>query len=255
MKCPEVSVIMPAYNCAHMIRDSIESVLRQDVDLELIVIDDCSADDLDAVMAQYRENPRVVYVKNEENLGVANTRNKGVAMASAPLIAYLDSDDIWQDGKLRLQLERIESTDAVLCCTARELMTPEGETTGRVIPVRKTIYYRDILKENSICCSSVVIRRKVALEFPMEHADSHEDYITWMRVLQKYEYAVGINEPLLLYRLSTTGKSGNKLHSAAMTFQAYRYMGFGLVKSLGCFSSYALHGVHKYVRSYVNSKK
>ena len=80
----------------------------------------------------------------------------------------------------------------------------------------------------------------------MEHEDSHEDYIMWMRILQKYKKACAVNEPLLNYRLSSTGKSGSKLKSAKMTFKSYRYMGFGLIKSLLCFCSYAIHGVLKY---------
>ena len=80
----------------------------------------------------------------------------------------------------------------------------------------------------------------------MGHEDSHEDYIMWLRVLRKYGDARGINEPLLRYRLSNTGKSGSKLHSAKMTFMVYRYMGFSLPKSLLCFASYAINGVKKY---------
>ena len=80
----------------------------------------------------------------------------------------------------------------------------------------------------------------------MGHEDSHEDYIMWLQVLRKYGDARGINEPLLRYRLSNTGKSGSKLHSAKMTFMVYRYMGFSMPKSLLCFASYAINGVKKY---------
>ena len=254
MKFPEVSVVIPAYNCAHMIGEAIESALGQEIDLEVIVVDDCSSDHLDQVMDSYADNPSVIYVKNARNLGAAQSRNKGISLARGKYVAFLDGDDCWRPGKLRRQLERMEAAGAVLCCTARELMTPKGEHTGRIIPVRERISYRDILKENSISCSSVLIRKDIAMQFPMDYEDSHEDYITWMKVLQKYQFAVGINEPFLLYRLSASGKSGNKLKSAAMTFRAYRYMGFGLMKSLICFAHYAVNGVRKYLFSYFNRK-
>ena len=250
MKKPEISVVMPAYKCANTICAAIDSALMQDVDLEVIVINDCSPDHLDAVMERYRENPAVVYVHNERNLGAADTRNRGIALAKAEFVAFLDSDDCWRQGKLRKQLDQLRESGAVLSCTARELMTPEGALTGRVIPVKGEISYRELLKHNSISCSSVLIRREAALAFPMEHPDSHEDYITWLKVLRKFGPAAGINEPLLVYRLSTTGKSGNKLKSAKMTFRVYRYMDFGPVKSAVCFCSYALHGVGKYLLSY-----
>ena len=244
---PLVSVVIPAYNCGKTIPQALDSVLSQDVEnLEVIVVNDCSPEDLDPVMTPYLTDPRVVYVKNEHNMGAAQSRNRGVAMARGRYVAFLDSDDQWAPGKLGQQLEILEGEDCVLCCTARELKGANWEPDGRILPVKHTITYRDLLKHNSIACSSVMMRADVAKEFPMEHEDSHEDYILWLRILQKYGFARGINQPLLRYRLSNTGKSGGKLHSAKMTFKVYRYMGFGMVKSLWCFCQYAIHGVLKY---------
>ena len=93
----------------------------------------------------------------------------------------------------------------------------------------------------------MVVERQIALEFPMEHDDSHEDYLSWLKILRKYGNAAGINEPCLKYRLSEGGKSRNKWKSARMTYQVYRYMGFGTMKSMVLFVSYALHGVWKYL--------
>ena len=246
MKKPLVSVIIPAYNCANTVSCAIDSALCQNVDLEVLVLNDCSSDHLDDVMATYAQEPRVRYLKNQENLGASGTRNRGVALAEGEYIAFLDADDCWLPGKLSRQLELLKETGCILCCTAREMMTPDWKSTGRVIPVQERISYKDLLKENSINCSSVVLPTAVAREFPMEHEDSHEDYIMWLRILKKYGSACGINEPLLQYRISTTGKSGNKLKSARMTWNVYRYMEFGLLKSVICFASYAIHGVKKH---------
>lgn len=246
MSEPLISVVIPAYNCAGAIGRAIDSALAQKVALEILVLDDGSSDGLEAVMAGYEGNEAVRFAKNEKNLGAAATRNRGVTLARGKYVAFLDADDYWTEDKLVRQLALIEQTGCVLCCTARELMTPEGELTGKVIPVKEKISYRELLKHNSINCSSVLILTDVAREFPMHHDDSHEDYIMWLEVLRKYETACGINEPMLKYRLSNSGKSGNKLHSAKMTFMVYRYMGFGVVKSMVCFCSYAFHGVKKY---------
>lgn len=249
MEKPLVSVIIPAYNCMATISRAIDSALNQKVPVEVIVINDRSPDALDEVMEQYRENPALSYVKNEENLGAAKTRNKAVAMARGEFVAFLDADDYWAEEKLSKQLDALNKSGAVLCCTARELMDPEGRCTGRVIPVKQEITYQELLKHNSINCSSVLIRTDVAREFPMHHEDSHEDYIMWLEVLRKYKIACGVNEPLLKYRLSSTGKSGSKLKSAKMTFMVYRYMGFSWAKCVTCFASYTIHGIWKYARS------
>lgn len=246
MKQPLVSVIIPAYNCAESINKAIDSALSQKVVLEVIVLNDCSKDQLDDVMQKYQEYDNVKYIKNEKNLGAAKTRNKGVTLAKGEYIAFLDGDDYWDESKLEKQLKLMKETEAVLCSTARELLTPDGECTGRVIPVKPEITYNELLKHNSINCSSVVVKTEVAKEFPMHHEDSHEDYIMWLEILKKYGKACAVNEPLLKYRLSNQGKSGSKLHSAKMTFKVYRYMGFGMIQSIMCFVSYAFHGVKKY---------
>ncbi|MBQ8236643.1 MAG: glycosyltransferase family 2 protein [Oscillospiraceae bacterium] len=243
---PLVSVIMPAYRCAGTIAAAIDSVLIQNVALELIIVNDCSPDNVSEVLAAYCADERVRVVTNEKNMGAAKSRNRGVSMARGKYVAFLDSDDLWMPGKLAAQVQVLEESGCVLCCTARELMTPDWKPTGKVLPVAQTITYNDLLKHNSIACSSVVLRAEAAREFPMDHEDSHEDYILWLRVLEKYGAARGINEPMLRYRLSNTGKSGSKLHSAKMTFMVYRYMGFSLPKSIACFVSYAFNGVKKY---------
>ena len=245
MKEPVISVIIPVYTGTGTLRRAIDSALCQKVEIEVIVVNDCSAEDVDAVMAPYGD--RVVYLKNPRNMGAAESRNRGVAQAKGKYVAFLDADDYWLEGKLAQQLELLERTGAVLCATARELIRTDGSETGRVIPVPETISYKSLLKHNCITCSSVVMRREAALEFPMHHAkDSHEDYILWLEVLRKYGKACGINRPLVRYTVSDQGKSGSKLHSAAMTWRVYRYMGFGPVKSALCFCSYALHGVWKH---------
>lgn len=241
-----VSVIIPAYNCERFVAQAIESALVQQVPLEVIVINDCAKDGTEAVIHKYLDDLRVRYIHNEKNLGVAKTRNRGVRLARGKYVAFLDSDDWWEPDKLEKQLALMEKENVVLCSTARALVNPDGSPMGKVIPVVETITYKELLKHNCINCSSVLLRRDVALEFPMEHEDSHEDYITWLKILKKYGRACAVNEPLLKYRLSTTGKSGSKWKSARMTFKVYRYMGFGIVKSLICFCSYAVHGVWKY---------
>ena len=242
---PLISVIIPVYSGSHLLHRAIESALSQNISLEIIVINDCSPEDVDRVITPYLD--RVVYLKNAQNIGAAESRNRGISQANGKYIAFLDADDYWAENKLKQQLSVLEQTGCVLCATARELIRPDGTSTGRVIPVAEIITYRHLLKHNCINCSSVVMRRDAALEFPMRHAqDSHEDYIMWLQILQKYGTAVGINQPLLYYTASDQGKSGSKLHSATMTWRVYRYMGFGPIKSALCFVSYALHGVWKH---------
>lgn len=246
-----VSVIIPAYNCAGFIHLALDSALAQDVPMEILVINDCSKDNLDQIMEKYQDFSQIHYLKNEKNMGVASTRNKGIALARGKYIAFLDSDDYWEKDKLKKQLKRLEETKTVICSTARELMEPNGALSGCVIPVKTEFTFRDLLRQNFINCSSVLMKADVAKEFPMHHDDGHEDYLMWLEVLQKYEKGCAVNEPLLKYRVSNTGKSGSKLKSAKMTFRTYRYMGFGLIQSTIYFLCYAFYGIKKYIPWYL----
>lgn len=241
-----VSVIIPVYNGASYICQSIESALCQQVPLEIIVINDRSTDTTEKVLEKYHNDSRIRCFKNDRKLGASGSRNKGIQLARGHYIAFLDADDWWEPEKLKRQLSLLEKEHAVLCSTARRLVHPDGSPMNKIIHVPSKISYLTLLKHNCINCSSVLVLKDVAAEFPMEHEDSHEDYIMWLKILKKYKYACGIDEPLLNYRLSASGKSGSKLKSAKMTFKAYRYMGFGILKSILCFCSYAIHGILKY---------
>lgn len=243
---PLVSVIMPVYNGAATICQAIDSVYRQNVPLELLVIDDGSTDQTVEILSAYQDRPDFRYLKNAQNIGAAASRNRGVHEAHGQYIAFLDADDWWEDGKLKLQLDILKKTGRVLCSSGRELMNYDGSSTGKYIPVRETVSYRDLLRHNSINCSSVLLSKEVAAEFPMEHDDSHEDYLTWLKILHKYGPAAGIDKPLLKYRMSKSSKSGDKKKSAIMTYKVYRYMGYSHIRCILYFISYAVHGLWKY---------
>ncbi|MEM6614518.1 MAG: glycosyltransferase [Cyanobacteria bacterium P01_C01_bin.72] len=102
---PEVSVIIPAYNCEKYIVQAVKSVLQQEDCLkEIVIIDDGSTDGTEAILQPYDD--RIRYVK-QENQGVAAARNQGIAIAKADFIAFLDADDYFLPGKLSLQAEML----------------------------------------------------------------------------------------------------------------------------------------------------
>lgn len=243
----KVSVVIPSYNSGRTIRQAVESALEQSVQVEVIIVDDGSQDDTESVLDAYRDDSRVRIIRNECNMGVAASRNRGVKEAASPYVAFLDSDDVWLPGKLEKQLELMNRTQSVLCSTARELISETGERTGRVIQVPESVTYRQLLRGNVINCSSVLVDRQAILKYPMGNDNIHEDYICWLQMLREYGTAVAVNEPLILYRQTRNSKSGSKLSSARKTFAVYRKMGYGLVRSCIYFVCYAVNGVIKYL--------
>lgn len=251
MMKPFVSVVIPAYNCENTIEMAIASVVVQRMPVELLIIDDASTDGTRMVIESCRVRWSSAEVSfrifcQKENRGVAACRNLGVSQAAADFVAFLDSDDWWAEGKLKKQMALLEETGRVLCSTGREFAEYDGTLTGHVVGVRPLVTYKSLLYDNTINCSSVLLRTEVAREFPMGHDECHEDYITWLQVLKKYGPACGINEPLLKYRRSLNAKTGNKWKSAKMHYHSLRYAGVGRLRASWYFCFYAVSGFWKH---------
>ena len=125
-----VSIIMPSYNTAKFIAETIDSVLAQTYsNWELIIVDDCSKDDTDAVVAAYTD-PRIHYLKNETNSGAALSRNRALREAKGRWIAFLDSDDLWLPEKLEKQIAFMEEEQVAFSYTNYEELDEASEKLG-----------------------------------------------------------------------------------------------------------------------------
>lgn len=242
-----VSIVMPAYNSERFLDDAILSVIRQTYQSwELIVVLDCCTDQSAQVVEKYTGDSRIRYVENEKNLGVAESRNRGVKMSNGKYVSFLDADDCWTEQKLEIQVELMEQKQAVISSVAREIMKEDGSLTGNVFSIQSEITYKELLKGNTLNTSGVMVRTDVAREFPMGNDHLHEDYITWLQIIRKYGVGYGIKEPLLHYRFMEGTKSGNKWKSAKMTFGVYKAMGLNGFQCVYYFLQYAIRGVMKY---------
>lgn len=245
-----ISVIMPAYNAEPTLADSIESVLRQShKNFELIVIDDCSTDRTAEIARTYEQkDARVRFLTNEQNNGVSNTRNVGVELARYDWVAFLDSDDTWREDKLEKQLKKLEEhPECAIFFTSTAYVFEDGTRSNFILHAPEKVVREDVLRQNVISCSSSLVRREALLAHPMKNDRMiHEDMAAWVAILSETPYACGIDEPLLIYRISKSGKSGNKLKAAKMQWRTYRAAGIPFWKAVGCYIVYAVRGVCKY---------
>ena len=244
----EVTAIIPAYNAEKYIEKAIISVLQQTVECRMIIINDASTDRTGDIVKEYQVRyPHIItFVDKEKNEGVCAARNQAVQMADTEYIAYLDADDWWSTDKIENQLIKIKDLGASGCYSGRELMNDDGTSTGKIVHVSENTSYKALLKGNMIPCSSVLLKRECALEYPMVHDELHEDYIMWLSMLRDGHSFVGIDVPFLKSRLGDDGKSRNKLKSAIMTYRVYRYMGVPICKAICYFISYTVNGIKKY---------
>lgn len=251
-KYPLVSVIMPAYNAERFICEAISSVISQTIqDWELIIVDDCSEDaTLSIAQKKAAGEPRICVVQNSKNIGVAETRNRGIDHATGQYIAFLDSDDIWHPEKLERQLQKIEATGARICYCSYEIVDELGKKTKADYIVPEKAGFSDILKENYMQCSAMLIRADIVKQFYFNKNFYHEDYILGLDMLRGGETAVGCRELLLSWRYLKNSRSFDKKKSAANRWKIYRnYLHLPLYKACFLFLNYAAAGFMKYFRS------
>lgn len=246
-----ISVVIPAYNAEKTIERAIQSVIVQTYsNIEVLIVDDCSKDKTVKIAISYaKKDHRIKILQNEINKGVAETRNKGVAEAQGDWIAFLDSDDAWIPSKLEKQSEVLRSNSScILCFTGSAFENELGTRCGYTLSVPKQLKYEDLLKQNLISCSSVLVKKEVLIRFPMQSDPMiHEDLAVWLKILKDGSEAIGINEPLLIYRISSKSKSGNKLCAARMQWNTYRAAGIGYLKRIRYFGAYARRNIKKYI--------
>ncbi len=186
---PKVSVVIPTYNRLPMLKEAVDSVLAQSFeDMELIVVDDGSADGTAEEMKRY--GGRVKLIQHSQNKGVSAARNRGILHARGKYIAFLDSDDLWVKGKLRIQVSFLEDNPHYPICYTDEIWIRRGK---RVNPMLKHAKYSGWIFEKClplciISPSSVMMRRTLFSKVGLfdEALPVCEDYDFWLRVSARF---------------------------------------------------------------------
>lgn len=241
-----ISIIMAAYNAEKTIEKAINSVLAQSYqNWELIVINDCSKDKTVSIVESIAD-PRVRLIHNPVNSGVSVTRHRGVEEAKGEWLAILDSDDAWEPEKLEKQVQRQIEKNADLLFTASSFMNADGEPIDWVLHAPEQIDYRTLLKQNLVSNSSVLVRKALYQAHELQGDGMHEDFACWLRILKTGVKAYGVDEPLLIYRISATSKSGNKLKAAKMNWNTYRAVGLNVFEAGYYMVWYTVNGLKKY---------
>ena len=199
MSTPLVSVIIPTFNRAYCLGESIQSVLIQK-GYELIVVNDGSTDNTDQILSHF---PAIKVIKYTGNRGVSFARNKGLEKAKGSLICFLDSDDLWEQGKLEAQVEWMRDHPECKAVYTDEIWIRNGV---RVNPMNKHKKYSgDIFRQCLPLCivspSSVMLRKSVLDEVGGfdETMPVCEDYDLWLRIAARYPFKF-LKERLIVKR-------------------------------------------------------
>jgi glycosyltransferase involved in cell wall biosynthesis len=233
---PLISVVVPTYNRAALIGETIHSILAQSFhNFELLVVSDGSTDHTETVVTSYRD-PRIRLVKQSNSGGPARPRNTGVENSRGKYVAFCDDDDLWMPEKLEKQVGLMEQQPNTGLCFTR------GVTFGDVDFFSKwtfkngnrTNHFRSLLYGNFIANSSVLVRRSVLAEVGAFNTEKFlhgvEDYEMWLRIAYRHKLA-WLNEPLIKYRIQSGGLGANRSRGTLKTMRIVR--DFGQKNTLG----------------------
>lgn len=208
-----VSIIMPSWNTACFIAESIQCVIDQTYqDWELIIVDDCSSDNTDEVVYSFMNDKRIKYLHNEKNSGAALTRNRAMREAKGEWIAFLDSDDLWMPEKLEKQLEFMKNRGCFLSYTEYEKIDEEDKplnifVSGPDVVDKKKMYRYDYIGQLTMMYSA----NHFGL-IQIKDIKKNNDYAIRLQLFKfKDAHAYLLKENLAKYRVRKKSISHDKL--------------------------------------------
>ncbi len=204
-----VSVIIPCYKDSATLARAIESVISQSYSpIGIIVVNDCSPETelIEGCLASY---PQVRYLRNPVNVGLATTRNNGLAIARGDFIAFLDADDEYHQDKIARQMEALEDNTVVTCGVVNVL--PNGRKVQKLAPPRLVVNACSLLNRNTLNGAGLLAPKILLLQCGGYNPDlrSCEDFDLWLRLLSTGIKVKDIGLPLYLYHYNPSGLSKN----------------------------------------------
>lgn len=230
-----VSIITPSHNTGRFIGETIESVLAQTyTDWEMIIVDDCSDDNTDSVVASYSD-PRIRYMKNTKNSGAAVTRNKALAATRGRWIAFLDSDDVWYPDKLRRQIDFMRKNGYYFSYSKYGKMDENSRPSGLVSAGPAVITKRGMYDYCWPGCLTVMYDSEKIGRIQIADIPKNNDYAIWINAIKKADCYL-LPEVLALYRV----RKGSISSSGYMNLIKHHYILWHTAFGKGRFSAIML---------------
>jgi teichuronic acid biosynthesis glycosyltransferase TuaG len=229
-----VSIIIPYFKSEKYIQQAVNSVLKQKYNnWELIIVDDeisnSSKDILNKIKNRIKNKIRII--SNSRNFGAGISRNRAIKIARGKYVAFLDSDDFWNEKKLYEQIYYMKEKNAKISFTSYKVIN-ESEYSMYSVKAEFNLNYDELLKKCPICCSSVVIETGLLKKNIFRNLKTKEDYELWLRLSRNFTF-YGINKILTTYRSRKNTLSSNQFNKIYNAFHIYNSVNnFNFIKSI-----------------------
>lgn len=223
---PTVSVVIPCYNGAAFLRETLDSVLAQTHPvLEVIVVDDGSTDDSAAIAESYGPPVRVI---RQANAGESSARNRGIDEAKGSLVAFVDADDLWEPEKLAIQANRFHRQPDLVCVYTDYVVLRDRRrmaVNARPDSHDATDFAVQMLLEWCVLPSSATVPRELARQVRFTEAVRDSEDVLFFLELRRYGRFEHVRQPLTIYRRTSgqqTNQSGHLLRSVESLYSWFQ---------------------------------
>ncbi|WP_313264657.1 glycosyltransferase family 2 protein [Sphingobacterium sp.] len=230
----KVSIVTPVYNAERFIHETAKSVMGQTYkDWEWILVDDCSSDSSWEILKELASNdPRIRVYKNNENLRSGKTRNFAIGAATGRFIAFLDSDDVWHENKLSIQIPFMVENGYFFSHTSYGYLNESGEKIKSTLHVSPIVDYIHLLKRTEISCLTAIYDAEMIGKFYMSEHARKQDYALWLSILKSGVKSYGLDIELAYYRQVSNSATSKKSQLILKHVSFLRdTQGFGTVKA------------------------
>lgn len=207
-----VSIIMPYYNAASFINETVDAIINQtEKDWELIIVNDCSTDPStgDVLASVQEKDNRIKVISTEQNGGAGVSRNRGIVLAKGSYIAFCDADDWWYPTKLEEQIKFMKENGYSFTCTYYEDANEKLETYYVMKqPLRQN--YKMLLKGCNIGTPGVMYDSQIIGKWLFPTMRRAEDWGLWLMILKKVDFIYTYQKPLWKYRHIPSSETSNK---------------------------------------------
>ena len=230
-----ISVIIPYYKKKNSILKTVNSVLNQIYqNFEIIIIyDDENNNDLNFINEIKNKDNRIFIIKNKKQIGAGNSRNIGINSSKGEFIAFLDADDTWKNDKLDKQIKFMKINNYEASHTSYSIINERNEVIGNRT-ARNFFKLKELLKSCDIGTSTVMIKRNlINNDVKFAPLKTKEDFVLWLKLLQKNIKIYGLNEILTYWSRSNSSLSSSTIQKLIDGFSVYyKYMNFNYLKSI-----------------------
>ena len=244
-----IDIIIPNYNNANFLDQSIQSVINQTFkNWKIYIVDDSSTDNSKDVILKYKNNKKIKFFFLKKNRGPSYCRNYAISKSKSHLIAFLDSDDFWSKEKLSKQISFMKKNKLLFTFTDYIPFINTSEKYLKKTNIKKTFNYKEFTYDSSIGTSTMIIKRSLIKNIKFKNTNIMEDYVFKCDILRKKKvYSTKLGIPLTYYRILKGSRNSNKLRNLFTLWKLNKkYNNLNMLQNIYSVIMISINSIRKY---------